>query len=55
MDRWLTHMRQAGSRGGHLAVGEANPRAVGFYRRYGFRELMRAPPANTVIWFGMVL
>ena len=55
IDRWLSRMRELGSRGAHLAVGIANPRAIGFYRRYGFSEIERTGRDANVVWFGMEL
>jgi ribosomal protein S18 acetylase RimI-like enzyme len=43
MDRLLTALREAGSAGVHLGVGERNTRAQGFYRHLGFQELARSP------------
>jgi len=56
MMRWLTAVRDMGSRGAHLAVGPANRRAIGFYRTCGFHELERPPsPSPAPIWFGVGL
>jgi ribosomal protein S18 acetylase RimI-like enzyme len=55
IDRWLSRMRELGSRGAHLAVGIANPRAIGFYRKYGFSELERTGRDASIVWFGMNL
>ena len=56
MMRWLTAVRDMGSRGAHLAVGPANRRAIGFYRTCGFHELERPPsPSPAPIWFGIGL
>lgn len=35
-------LRQAGSAGVHLGVGQSNQRAIGFYRKLGFHTLHRA-------------
>lgn len=39
MEHLFTALRAAGSPGVHLGVGEANTRAVGFYRKLGFTRL----------------
>ena len=38
----MDKLRQGGSPGAHLGVSVMNARAVGFYERLGFRELIRA-------------
>ncbi len=53
IDHWLSVARKEGSRGVHLAVGEANARAVRFYWAYGFREIERTGPPFDVIFFGI--
>jgi len=55
VDTWLARMRELGSPGAHLAVGTANARAVAFYRRYGFGEIERSGPDNSIVWFGIRL
>jgi ribosomal protein S18 acetylase RimI-like enzyme len=55
IDRWLSRIREQGSHGAHLAVGIANPRAIAFYRKYGFRELERTGRDASIVWFGMAL
>ncbi len=50
---WLGAVRERGSAGAHLGVGEANQRAVGFYRAYGFKEIERTGPPYDVIFFGV--
>jgi ribosomal protein S18 acetylase RimI-like enzyme len=35
----VTALREHGSRGLHLLVGDSNPRAIGFYRHVGFTEV----------------
>jgi ribosomal protein S18 acetylase RimI-like enzyme len=57
IDRWLDHVRQAGSRGVHLGVSVENHRAIRFYRRYGFDEF-RFPnprPEPDSLYFVMAL
>jgi ribosomal protein S18 acetylase RimI-like enzyme len=53
IDRWLAAVRERGARGAHLGVGEANARAIGFYRAYGFREILRTGAPYNVIFFGV--
>lgn len=55
VDRWLPRMRELGSRGAHLAVGITNPRAIGFYGKYGFGELERTGRDASIVWFGVGL
>jgi ribosomal protein S18 acetylase RimI-like enzyme len=43
IDQWLALMKSMGARGAHLGVGEANERAVRFYRAYGFTQLDLPP------------
>jgi ribosomal protein S18 acetylase RimI-like enzyme len=50
---WLLHMWERGAAGAHLAVGTANPRAIAFYRRYGFAELERTGRDGHIVWFGI--
>jgi len=33
----------------HVTVSKANPRAIGFYRRLGFRPLEVAEPGETTV------
>ncbi len=42
LGRVMETLRRRGSPGAHLGVSVMNPRAVGFYERLGFRELIRA-------------
>ena len=52
IDTWLGAVRSMGASGAHLAVGAANPRAIGFYRHYGFREMELSSTARTQVhWF----
>jgi GNAT superfamily N-acetyltransferase len=52
IDRWLLAVKGMGASGAHLAVGAANQRAIGFYRRYGFREMTLSSTARTQVhWF----
>jgi ribosomal protein S18 acetylase RimI-like enzyme len=56
MDTWLGAVRARGAAGAHLAVGAANTRAIGFYRRHGFREMVLASTARTQVhWFVIAL
>ena len=41
MQTLLDALRRGGSSGVHLVVSAGNPRAIGFYRHVGFRELAR--------------
>lgn len=52
IDTLLAALTQAGSRGVHLGVAQANSRATGFYRHLGFREL--DSDADT-LWLGRSL
>jgi len=57
IDRWLAHIREAGSRGVHLGVSVQNHRAIRFYRAYGFEEF-RFPnprPQPDSLYFVMAL
>ncbi|MCP5520942.1 MAG: GNAT family N-acetyltransferase [Verrucomicrobiales bacterium] len=46
MDQVMDILRQKGSSGAHLGVSIRNLRAVGFYERLGFRELIRVGTAE---------
>lgn len=39
MNTFLTRMKEKGSTGVHLSVGESNQNAIGFYKKLGFSEL----------------
>lgn len=57
IDRWLDHLREAGSRGVHLGVSAENRRAIRFYHAYGFEEF-RFPnprPQPDSLYFVMAL
>ncbi len=41
MEEVMDRLRQDGSPGAHLGVSMMNVRALGFYRRLGFQELLR--------------
>jgi ribosomal protein S18 acetylase RimI-like enzyme len=41
LEQVMDRLRQRGSPGAHLGVSILNTRAVGFYERLGFRELIR--------------
>jgi len=53
MTRWLGRLWDMESIGAHLAVGTANPRAVAFYRQYGFDEIERTGKDKRIAWFGL--
>jgi len=56
MDRWLERMKELGSPGAHLGVGEGNARARRFYADYGFAApALAAPPPRGVIWLAIGL
>lgn len=56
LERNLETLRRRGSPGAHLAVSALNTRAIGFYKRLGFRELTRAGPEDdTCLYMGMKL
>jgi ribosomal protein S18 acetylase RimI-like enzyme len=53
METFYAVARRAGAAGVHVTVGQANTRAIGFYRRLGFRPLEVAEPGeNTVVYLG---
>ena len=43
MNVFIDHLKQKGSRGLHLALGEDNTNALAFYNNIGFKELKREP------------
>lgn len=45
LEEIMGRLRQRGSPGAHLGVSALNPRAAGFYRNLGFRELLRTGSA----------
>lgn len=49
MDRFVTALRERGSKGVHLGVATSNTRAQRFYRSYGFSELMRQEWGLTLV------
>jgi hypothetical protein len=53
VDRWLETAAALGAHGACLGTGDGNPRAVGFYRAYGFHEIERFGDAG--ILFGIAL
>ena len=56
MTTWLDRVRALGSRGAHLGVGATNPRALRFYRAYGWIEpVLERPPPRTAVWMAMPL
>ena len=49
-------LARRGSPGAHLGVSPSNGRALGFYERLGFRELVRVgSPSDGCIYLGMAL
>jgi GNAT superfamily N-acetyltransferase len=53
METFYAVARRAGAAGVHVTVGQAHTRAIGFYRRLGFRPLEVAEPGeNTVVYLG---
>ncbi len=46
MDQVMEQLRQRGSPGAHLGVSMLNTRALGFYQRLGFKELLRVGEGN---------
>jgi GNAT superfamily N-acetyltransferase len=56
METFYAVARRAGAAGVHVTVGQANTRAIGFYRRLGFRPLEVAEPGeSTVVYLGRPL
>jgi ribosomal protein S18 acetylase RimI-like enzyme len=55
IDHWLAHIGAMGAQGACLGTGERNPRAVRFYRAYGFHEVERFGDAEDGILFGIAL
>ena len=56
MQRNLDVLRARGSAGAHLGVSPLNTRAIGFYRRLGFRELTRVgSPTDGCVYMGISL
>lgn len=55
VDLWLANMRARGVRGVCLGTGDGNPRAVRFYRAYGFHEVERFGAAKDEVLFGIAL
>ena len=53
LDRWLANVSALGAHGACLGTGDSNPRAVRFYRAYGFHEIERFGDAE--ILFGIAL
>jgi ribosomal protein S18 acetylase RimI-like enzyme len=49
VDLWLAKVGAMGAHGACLGTGESNPRAVRFYRTYGFQEVER-PDAGEIIF-----
>lgn len=55
VDRWLETVSAMGAHGACLGTGESNPRAMRFYRAYGFHEVERFGDAGEEILFGIAL
>jgi ribosomal protein S18 acetylase RimI-like enzyme len=56
IERLLDLLRARGSAGVHLGVRPLNTRAIGFYRRLGFRELARVGTGNDAsVYMGLEL
>jgi ribosomal protein S18 acetylase RimI-like enzyme len=56
IERLLDLLRARGSAGVHLGVRPLNTRAIGFYRRLGFRELARVGTGNDAsVYMGLDL
>lgn len=56
IERNLETLRRRGSRGAHLGVSPLNARAIGFYKRLGFRELTRVgSPTDGCVYMGLGL
>jgi ribosomal protein S18 acetylase RimI-like enzyme len=56
MEMNMQTLRRRGSPGVHLGLSTLNPRAYGFYRRLGFKELSRVgPPEDGSIYMGISL
>jgi ribosomal protein S18 acetylase RimI-like enzyme len=56
MEHLMDKLRARGSRGAHLCVSALNERAIGFYQRLGFRELVRTDSGlDGVIYMGKLL
>jgi ribosomal protein S18 acetylase RimI-like enzyme len=54
IERIVDTLRRRGSPGAHLGVSARNTRAIGFYQRVGFRELIRVgSPEDEVVYMGM--
>jgi ribosomal protein S18 acetylase RimI-like enzyme len=53
METFYARAAEAGAAGVHVTVGQANTRAIGFYRRLGFRPLDPAEPGEArVVYLG---
>jgi ribosomal protein S18 acetylase RimI-like enzyme len=53
VDLWLAKVGALGAHGACLGTGDSNPRAVRFYRAYGFHEVERA--GDREITFGIAI
>lgn len=56
MEEVMRRLRAKGSPGAHLGVSEVNERAVGFYQKLGFKELVRVGSGrDRVVYMGKSL
>lgn len=56
MEEVMRRLKAKGSPGAHLGVSEANERAMGFYRKLGFQELIRVGSGrDRVVYMGKAL
>ncbi|MEI9932706.1 MAG: GNAT family N-acetyltransferase [Rhizomicrobium sp.] len=55
VDHWLAVVGAMGAHGACLGTGDSNPRAVRFYRAYGFQEIERFGDAGEEILFGIAI
>lgn len=46
VNRLISHLREEGIGGLHLIVASDNLKGIGFYRKYGFREVLKIFPAG---------
>jgi len=51
METFYAAAAGAGAAGVHVTVMKANTRAIGFYRRLGFRPLEAAEPGETAVTY----
>lgn len=56
MEEVMRRLRAKGSAGAHLGVSEVNERAIGFYQKLGFKELVRVGSGrDRVVYMGKAL